>query len=206
MKTPIINTNSINYLTSLDSVFQKIIHEYGTPPSWSRTEGFESLCRIILEQQVSLESGKAAHEKLKKLTQGFTPESISKLTVVQMRTATVSRQKSGYILGLASLILEGKLNLEHLSSMETHEAISVLIKVKGIGPWTAEVYALYALHSPDIYPRGDIALINTIKELWKVNNAEEALTKSFEWSPHRSAASHLLWHHYLSKRGRVSPI
>lgn len=206
MKDTIINKDSIKYLTELDTKFKTIIEEYGLPPSWSRKEGFESLCRIILEQQVSLESGKAAYEKLKTLTSSFTPKNVAKLTMEQMRAATVSRQKSGYILGLASTILDGNLNLTTMSGSQPNEAVDRLVKIKGIGPWTAEVYTLFALRAPDIYPRGDIALINTIKELWHVADADEALNKTLEWAPYRSTASFLLWHHYLSKRGRVSPI
>ena len=82
----------------------------------------------------------------------------------------------------------------------------MLTSIKGIGPWTAEVYLLFALQDPDIYPRGDIALINTIKELYDATSSEEAEEISKQWSPYRSAASYMLWHYYLRKRGRENII
>jgi len=206
MIQPIIHTKAIKYLTGIDGVFQDILDLYDQPPSWSRPQGFETLCRIILEQQVSLESGKAAYEKLNLLIPTFSPKYISTLTKEQMRDATISRQKAGYILGLADRMLSGQTDLKALSKLGPEEILQELVAIKGIGPWTAEVYLLFALQSPDIYPRGDIALINTIKELWHIPSAAEAEVKAQQWAPYRSAASYLLWHYYLSKRGRVSPI
>ncbi len=202
----ILHQKPIKYLKKKDPVFGHIIKTYGIPPEWSRPEGYETLCRIILEQQVSLESGKAAYEKLNALVEVFDANHISKLTVEEMRTATISRQKAGYILGLADQIKSGLISLENLSLLAPEEAIEVLVSIKGIGPWTAQVYLLFALQSPDIYPKGDIALINTIKKLWQIKESSETLLKSEDWKPYRSTASFLLWHYYLSKRGRTNPI
>lgn len=202
----IINDDAITYLKAHDQKFAQIIELYGLPSSWSRPQGFETLCKIILEQQVSLESGKAAYEKLAARIKVFDASHIARLTADEMRAASISRQKAGYILGLANCILDNTIDLEALPTLTVEEATEVLVSIKGIGPWTAEVYLLFALQAPDIYPRGDIALINTIKELWSVKDSSEALEKSIDWSPYRSAASFLLWHHYLSKRGRVNPI
>ncbi len=202
----IINDKALSHLKKHDQKFVEIIVQYGLPTSWSRPQGFESLCKIILEQQVSLESGKAAYDKLAACVKVFDASHIIKLSVEDMRAASISRQKAGYIIGLANNILDKTVDLDALPSLTVEEATNVLVSIKGIGPWTAEVYLLFALQAPDIYPRGDIALINTIKELWGVKDAAEALEKSKDWSPYRSAASFLLWHHYLSKRGRVNPI
>ena len=202
----IINDDALAFLKGHDQKFTQIIEAYGLPPSWSRPQGFETLCKIILEQQVSLESGKAAYEKLAACVEVFDESHIAQLSVEEMRAASISRQKAGYILGLANSILDKTIDLDILPSLTVEEAIEALVSIKGVGPWTAEVYLLFALQAPDIYARGDIALINTIKELWFVKDSSEALEKSKDWSPHRSAASFLLWHYYLSKRGRVNPI
>lgn len=202
----ILQQKPIKYLKKKDPVFDHIIKTYGIPPEWSRPEGYETLCRIILEQQVSLESGKAAYEKLNALVKVFDVNHISKLTAEEMRAATVSRQKAGYILGLTEQIKSGSISLENLSKLRPEEATEILVSIKGIGPWTAQVYLLFALQSPDIYPKGDIALINTIKELWQIKESSETLVKSEDWKPYRSTASFLLWHYYLSKRGRTNPI
>ena len=201
----IVSKQALEYLVSTDPIFKRIIDSYGIPPDWSRPRGFETLCRIILEQQVSLDSGKATYEKLHSLIDEFSPENIRQLSIQEMRVATVSRQKASYLIALSESILNGELDLHSFGSMSTIAQMTQLQKIKGIGPWTAQVYLLFAMGEPDIYPRGDIALINTIKELWSASSSEDAENISRRWSPHRSAASFLLWHYYLSKRGRSSP-
>ena len=96
----IINEEAISYLKKQDHKFAEIIEQYGLPTSWSRPEGFETLCKIILEQQVSLESGKAAYDKLSACVEVFDASHISQLSVEEMRAASISRQKAGYILGI----------------------------------------------------------------------------------------------------------
>lgn len=199
--SPLIHPSAIEELPAIDSIFGEIIALYGTPDINARPEGFESLCRIILEQQVSLMSAQATYTKLRLLVPEFTPEHIYTLTTDQMREATVSRQKATYIHGLASAIMQNELDIAHLSRLQIDRAYTALTALKGIGPWTAHVYLMFCLRAPDIFPRGDIALINTVVELKKIKK-EEVCSYSITWRPHRSGAAILLWHYYLSKRGR----
>lgn len=198
----IISENSILALREMDSHFDQIFIKYGAPPNWSRTQGFDSLVRIILEQQVSLESGKAAFEKLQLMVPSFTPAEIGLLTVEKMRKATISRQKASYILGLAEAVQSQTLDIENLRNESKERCYDLLTSIRGIGPWTARVYMLFSLQHQDIFPTGDIALIHTVKELWGVGSKEDVYLKATQWSPYRSAASFFLWHYYLSKRGR----
>jgi len=199
---PVINDQSLTYLSLKDPVFERIINQYGIPPNWKREQGFETLSRIILEQQVSLESAKAAYLKLSSIIDSFTPQSIIQLSTDQFRKATVSRQKGTYLKALSAAIIDKSLDLGELPTLSEEVCADRLITVKGIGQWTARVYMMFAIEFPDIYPPGDVALINTIKELWAVKSAAEALEHSTKWHPHRTTASYLLWHYYLSKRGR----
>jgi len=199
---PIINPTAIQRLQEVDSIFKTIVDTYDVPPSWSRPEGFETLSRIILEQQVSLMSAKATYEKLSMIITAFIPSELIKLSPEELRIATVSRQKASYIQGLAQLILDGNIQLEDLSDMNELDAHEALMNVRGIGNWTAQVYLMFCLQSPDIFPKGDVALNNTIKEFIPGISTEEIYEYVNKWSPYCSTASYLLWHYYLRKRNR----
>ena len=199
----LIKDASITELPKIDPIFAAILDQYGIPDMQSRPEGFESLCRIILEQQVSLMSAQATYEKLCAKINSFSAKEILSLTTAEMRNATVSKQKSSYMKGLATAILDGKLALDTLSKLSPIEAKESLITIKGIGPWTAQVYLVFCLQVADVFPQGDVALINTVVELTGIEK-EEVQSKSEDWAPHRTSAALLLWHHYLKKRGRSS--
>ena len=191
-----------NHLANLDPNFQRILDLYGTPNVPVRPEGFETLVKIILEQQVSLDSAKAAFDKLKVAAPNFTPGQILQLDDVQLRGAGLSRQKSAYVRDLASRIESGQLDLNFENTSET-EIRQQIISVKGIGHWTADVYMMFALQLPDLIPLTDIGIAVTLRELWKVDSVGEMSILTRKWAPHRTAASFYLWHYYLKKRGRV---
>lgn len=203
---PIVTDESLKYLRKRDKVIDMIYKKYGASPNWERPQGYETLVMIILEQQVSLSSAQAAYEKLKSLVGKITPSRLLKESVPSLREATVSRQKAGYIIGLAKDIKDKTIDLKRLPDVDRATQLEILTSIKGIGPWTAEVYLLFALQDQDVYPRGDIALINTIKELYGASSSAEAEEISHSWSPYRSTASFMLWHYYLRKRGRENII
>ena len=193
---------AIEYLIKKDVVFSNIIDKYGIPEIPKRKQGFETLSLLILEQQVSIDSAKATYNKLKIVAPDFLPEILIKLSDEIFRNCGVSRQKTTYIKCLAEAILEESIDLESLPYKSAEIVRQELIKIKGIGNWTIDVYLMFALSAPDILPLGDIAIVNTIKELWNIHDKEstELLTK--KWAPHRTMASFLLWHYYLQKRNR----
>lgn len=197
----IVNQTDLDKLCSIEPVFKQIINTYGSPPQWKRPEGFASLARIILEQQVSLDSANAAYKKLTNYIGELTPSSVVKLSPDEWKSNSISRQKARYIRLLAQGVINQELDMANLGQLPMNEAKEILLAQTGIGPWTTEVYILFCLQQKDIFPPGDIALIRTVIELFEVEK-EGVIPKSVEWQPYRSLASFLLWHYYLSKRGR----
>lgn len=188
-------------LASNDADLQKIIDIHGYPPFWSRPNSFESLVHIILEQQVSLASALSALNKLRERVQEITPARVILLTDEEMRACYVSRQKSSYIKFLAEAILSGQLKLEEFHKLPDEEVRAELVALKGIGNWTADVYLMFALQRADIFPIGDLALVNALKRVKQLpaeTTREEMLEIAARWQPYRSLASMLLWHYYLS--------
>jgi DNA-3-methyladenine glycosylase II len=194
--------HSINHLSQNHETFAAILKEFGPPTIPTSPQGFETLCKIIFGQQVSIESAKACHDKLITLVKDFTPENILKCSGEELKNCGLSRQKSKYIRALAQAIVDKQLNLESLPLKSPEEIRSELIKIKGIGNWTIDVYLMFSIQSPDVIPLGDIGVIISIKELWQLESKEEILALTETWKPHRTAATFFLWHYYLKKRGR----
>lgn len=203
---PIVNQDHIEQLTSAHDIFRVIIETYGPPPKWTRPQGFVSLSKIILEQQVSLASAQAHFLKLSNYLGDFTPETVLKLTDEEMRECQISRQKANYLRALSHAIVKGDLRLEELPKLDELEIRKQLTSIKGIGDWTADVYLMFCLQSKDIFPIGDIAIINTVKELSDAKTREEIILLAEKWEPYRSLATYFLWHYYLKKRNRPSVI
>ncbi len=198
----ILNSKDLKKLSQLDPIFHNIYERFGPPPNMKRPSGFTSLCKIILEQQVSLASARAHFERLNAYVSEFTPTQILKLNDIEMRECHISKQKASYLKALSEAILRGTLNLERLSGLREPEVRKQLTKIKGIGDWTADVYLMFCLESKDIFPIGDIALVHTVKELTPANTRDEMILYSQKWKPLRSLASFSLWHYYLKKRNR----
>ena len=185
-----------------DEQLANVISQYGDPPFWNREPGFVTLVQIILEQQVSLASAKAAFDRLLEATDPLTPEAFLQLDDLRLKQIGFSRQKAGYVRGLAESISRGEINLTTLETLDDQSARSELIKLKGIGPWTADIYLLMALRRPDIWPAGDLALVKAFQDLYRVADFlnQETLAKTIEsWKPWRALAARILWHYYLSK-------
>ena len=193
---------ALKHLYKNDNIFQAIVKEYGLPVIPTRPQGFETLALLILEQQVSIDSAKATFTKLKAIAKKFTPKIMLHLPDETYRSAGVSRQKTSYIKALATAVLNKELDIESLANKPAEIVREELIKIKGIGNWTIDVYLMFCLQSLDIIPLGDIAVVNTIKELLDIHDRNEMEMHAAKWSPHRSIATFLLWHYYLGKRKR----
>jgi DNA-3-methyladenine glycosylase II len=193
---------AIDFLSKKDKIFKTVIETYGVPVIPKRTQGFETLALLILEQQVSIDSAKATYIKLKNQIESFEPENLLDLPEENFRICGVSRQKTKYIKCLAEAILEKTIDLESLPNKSPEIVREELIKIKGIGNWTIDVYLMFSLDAPDILPLGDIAVVNTIKELLNIHDKPEMEMYTQKWQPYRSMATFLLWHHYLQKRNR----
>ncbi|HZY24480.1 MAG TPA: hypothetical protein VFE71_01530, partial [Bacteroidales bacterium] len=132
----------------------------------------------------------------------FIPANILRLTDEEMRSCQISRQKKEYLRSLSAAILNGDIYLEKLNELNEIEVRNQLTGIKGIGNWTTDIYLMFCLHSKDILPIGDIAIINTIKELSTAKTKEEILMLAEKWKPYRSLATYFIWHYYLKKRNR----
>ncbi len=190
----------VEELAKRDEGFAGIVSAYGPPPLWEREEGFHTLIHIILEQQVSLASAKAAYTKLQQAINPLAPENFLTLNDENLRQIGFSRQKMRYGRALACAIMDQSLDLTGLSELDDREAKARLMTVKGIGPWTADIYLLMALGRPDIWPKGDLALevaFQRLKGLPKKPTWEEIKAASNAWKPLRAVAARLLWHFYL---------
>jgi len=198
----IVNAKDIDTLVKKNIIFSEIYKKYGPPTNWNRPPGFIALSKVILEQQVSLASAKAHFEKLDGYIDSFSPAHILELNDEEMRACQISRQKTKYLRALSEAIMNGTLNLEKLHELPEAEIREQLTSIKGIGEWTTDVYLIFCLQAKDIFPIGDIALVNTVKELTKAETKEEILLEAEKWRPLRSLASFFLWFYYLKKRNR----
>ncbi len=185
-----------------DAHLAHVYNTYGTPPLWDRAPGFATLIQIILEQQVSLASARACFEKLTANLDEVTPTTILTLNHAQLKTIGFSRQKTAYARHLAEAVLENRVDLDSLTQLRDADVKSELIKLKGIGEWTSDIYLLMALLRPDVMPRGDIALHTAWHKLSGEPRptSDEFIDLAQKWAPHRSTAARLLWHFYLSEK------
>ena len=198
-----IMQEAIDYLLEKDAIFKAIIEQYGMPVIPKRPQGFETLVLLVLEQQVSIESAKATFLKIKTTLKTVTPEILVLISDAEFRNLGVSRQKTSYIKALATALINKELDLESLPAKTALQVREELIKIKGIGNWTIDIYLMFCLQEPDLLPLGDIAVVHTIKELLDIHDKNEMQVHTLKWSPYRSFATYLLWHHYLKKRNRT---
>ena len=188
-------------LAERDRDFETVLEEHGPPPLWGRKPGFPTLVQIILEQQVSLASAKAAYNKLEEALGEVTPERLLSLEDDELKTIGFSRQKSRYCRGLAQAIVDGEFDIAGLRRLSDDEAKRELMSLKGVGRWTADIYLLMALRRPDVWPSGDLALAKAaqqVKNLPATPDYDRLDAMAEDWKPWRAVAAQILWHHYLS--------
>jgi len=200
----------VRFLADRDAHLAEVVEKYGRPPLWVREPGFPTLVYIILEQQVSLASAKAAFDRLNAALRPLSPRGFLKLTDQELKRIGFSRQKTLYTRLLADSLARRHFDLRYLHDLHDDVARKMLIALKGIGRWTADIYLLSALRRPDIWPTGDLALATAVQEVKRLRTRPlpEHLEKlSQPWRPYRAVAARLFWHAYLSKRGhRTSEI
>lgn len=171
----------------------------GYPEPRIRPQGYATLLRTILGQQVSVASAASVWDKLEALLgPGCPPEKLIAREFDELRACGMSRQKQGYARSLAELILSGGVDLENLPT-DDEEAIAELIQIKGIGRWSAEIYLLFALGRPDIWPAGDLAVqIGVGKIMGHEERPSENDLRDLAdaWSPHRGSVAIFTWHMY----------
>ena len=193
-----------NKLCKRDPQLSSIVEAYGFPPLWNRVASFETLIHIILEQQVSLASARAALHKLKQRLGSITAKKLLALSDDELRACYFSRQKMAYAKCLARAIVNKEIELKNLATLDEPELRKRLKTIKGIGDWTVDVYLLFCLQRTDVFPLGDLAMVNALKEIKQLPKSakqEKLLAVAEPWRPYRSIATMLLWHYYIQKRG-----
>ena len=197
----------IDRLVAADAVLAAVVSEHGRPVPFDRPPTFDTLVLLILEQQVSLDSARAAYNRLAAATE-VAPQQMLDLTDDELRTVGFSRQKSRYVRGLSERVADGRLDISRLAGLSDDDVRRELTSVPGIGPWTADVFLMSGLGRPDIWPIGDRALQVATREALDLAEVPtpEALSQIGErWRPYRTAAAHILWHGYLGRRNRAIP-
>jgi len=190
---------SLDALAEREKAFAAVLDTHGRPEPRLSEPGVETLLRTIVGQQVSVHAARSMWNKL--IAKYGQPVDLNALLVAtdeELREAGLSRQKAGYARSLASLVLSGELDLAHLPA-DDEEAIAHLIKIKGIGRWSAEIYLLFAEGRGDVWPAGDLAVQIEIGKLLGLEGkpTEKQLRELAEaWRPHRGAAAVLAWHSY----------
>ena len=190
---------SIDALCTIEPGMAQAIRRIGYPEPRVRPPGYDTLLRTIVGQQVSVAAAASVWAKLEGLLgDGCPPDILLKQDYDSLRACGLSRQKQGYARSLAELVVSGGIDL-HALPEDDEAAIAALVKIKGIGRWSAEIYLLFAEGRPDIWPAGDLAVQIAIGELVGMDARpdEKAVRARAEgWRPHRSAAAILAWHHY----------
>lgn len=190
---------SLDTLGACEPLIAVAVGRVGYPEPRIRARGYETLLRTIVGQQVSVAAAASIWVKLGAALGDLTsPEIVAAASDDDLRAAGLSRQKASYARSLAEEVTSGRLDLGALPA-DDEEAIAQLIRIKGIGRWSAEIYLLFAEGRPDIWPAGDLAVqIEVGRIMGHAERPSEKLTREIAepWRPHRGAAAILAWHHY----------
>lgn len=195
--------DAVDELAAQDADLARLVSVVGYPPLWAREPGFATLVLMILEQQVSLASARATFVRLESVAGEITPAALLALDAPQLRAAGLSRQKSGYVHGLAAAVEQGHFDPELLTALDDQSVRARLTALKGIGAWTAELYLLMALRRPDAWPAGDLALASALQQVKRLEQRPTAALQvalAAPWRPWRAVAARLLWQFYLTRR------
>jgi len=194
------------FLRATDPRLAAVIAEAGEVPLRRSEPGFASLASVIVSQQVSKQSAAAIWDRLTRLIDPLGPATFLAGGEDAWREAGLSRPKQRTLVGVSEAVIEGRLDLDHMCRIDGAAAIAEMTAIKGIGPWTAEVYLLFAAGHPDIFPAGDIALQAAAADAFELPSrpTEKQLRAMAEsWAPWRGVAARLFWSFYAARRGRI---
>jgi DNA-3-methyladenine glycosylase II len=189
---------AMQHLAKVDKDFARAIREVGHPELREVPRGFGGLMRAIVGQQISVHAARSIWLRLEAAVPSMEPADFLKLSDEDLRAVGFSGQKMKYGRSLATDIVEGRIDFEALHALDDIAAIAMLTQAKGIGPWTAEIYLMFAHGRADIMPGLDLGLViaaQHLKGLRKRPTPERLLKIAEQWRPWRSAAALLLWHY-----------
>ncbi|WP_159980193.1 MULTISPECIES: DNA-3-methyladenine glycosylase [unclassified Novosphingobium] len=191
--------SGLDAIARIEPSMARALEVAGYPEPRIRPTGYATLLRTIVGQQVSVAAAASVWARLEALLgEGIHPETLLAAEFDALRGCGLSRQKQGYARSLCELVIAGSLDFDDLPA-DDEEAITQLVRIKGIGRWSAEVYLLFAEGRPDIWPAGDLAVQAGLHKLLRLNERpSEKLTRELaeSWRPHRGAAAIFTWHCY----------
>ena len=185
-------------IMKIDPIFKKIFDQIGLPQNRTMKQGFQSLAKIIIGQQISTNVANTIYNKLI-IDDILNENKITSLSIDKLKQYGLSSQKSYYLKNLAELIQKNELNLKTLNRLSSEEISNSLIRIKGVGKWTINNYKIFALQDIDAWPSADLALQEAIKIInkTKLRPTEKEMEKlGNKWLPYRTAAALFLWHFY----------
>ena len=194
---------AICHLSKTDQKLKYILETFGEPKVQNREPGFASMCHIILEQQVSIASAQACYQKLHCCLGEISAAALVKASEIELKNCGISRQKITYLKDLAQKVSCNAIDFSTFENKTETQIRKELITIKGIGNWTIDVYLMFCLQHPDIIPLGDIAVKNTMQELYQTQTEAQMKEISDLWKPFRTYATCTIWHYYLKKRNRL---
>ena len=179
--------------------FRPVVDRHGVPAFWRRPEGIATLVRIILEQQVSLAAAATLYRRIRAELGGISAARLVAAGPERLHALGMTRQKARYCHTLGQAVQSGQLSFAALRRSSDEEAISALIALPGIGPWTAGAYVMAAMRRRDVWPPGDLALERAITRLLPHADSAELARTGERWRPRRAVAARLLWHYYRAE-------
>lgn len=188
----------LKVLKKNDPRLTTIAKRAGEVPLRLRKGGFDSLCQIVVSQQLSVASADAIWSRLSTIINPFTVDTIERITDDQIATAGLSRPKIKTVRAIADAQKNG-LNLANIAKLPAEQAHDALCQIWGIGRWSADIYLLFCAGHPDIFPSGDVALQHAVRHAFELPNKPnpEELDKISEiWTPWRGVAARLFWSYY----------
>ena len=194
-------------LARRDADMARLLEAVDLPGLRCRTTGFATMSKIICGQQVSTAAARAINGRLDAVAKPMTPEVFSSLTDLELRAIGFSRQKMSYGRAIAKEVLAGDFSFRRVACMEDEAAITEMTRLRGVGRWTAEIYLLFALRRPDIWPVDDLGVVVGLQGLKGLKNRPDRATVvefGKTWRPLRSVAARMLWHYVdCSRRGLI---
>lgn len=198
---------ALDALVAHDPRLARIEAAAGPLPWRVRGGGFAGLLQIVVGQQISNQAALAIWRRLSAHPRALCPEGLLALDEAVLRGVGLSRPKVAHARSLAVAFVSGQLSAEALARLPDLAAIAAITAVRGLGPWTAEVYLLFALQRQDVFPAGDIALAGAAADILGLPRRPDPKVLrrlSDAWRPSRALAARLLWHHWRHLTGRPS--
>ncbi len=196
MKKPIFWEKAKKDLTKKDKKLGKIISTYPKDFLFSKSDPFYTLARSIVGQQISVQAAQAVWNKYEKKIKKINPENTIKMHFMTLKSCGLSRQKISYLRHLSLSFIKNEISPNKWHKYSDEEIIIELIKIKGIGRWTAEMYLIFNLCRPDVFPADDLGLIKGICNCYNIKypiTKDRAIKMSEKWKPYRSVATWYFW-------------